>query len=119
MDPKLKCRPRRGPGKRSEPGESPRRGKPRDFEEWKALATWGKLPPWEPRAPGYQLRLARETAGLTQAEMAARLGVTQQAVARAERWDSNPTFRLLEAWAQVVGAGLELEIRPRKEARRP
>jgi transcriptional regulator with XRE-family HTH domain len=62
--------------------------------------------------PGYRLRKSREEAGLTQAQMADRLGVTQQAVARAERADSNPSFRLLEAWAEALGARIRLEIVP-------
>jgi transcriptional regulator with XRE-family HTH domain len=87
------------------------RTRPRPFEEWKALAAWGQLPDSEPRPPGYLLRLARERAGLTQAELARRLGMSQQAVARAERWESNPTVRLLEAWTQALGARLILELR--------
>jgi DNA-binding XRE family transcriptional regulator len=87
-----------------------RRRRPRSFEEWKALSSWGRLPAWEMPSAGYQLRRAREEAGLTQAELARRLGVSQQAVARAERWDSNPTFRLLESWSAAVGASLRLEI---------
>jgi DNA-binding XRE family transcriptional regulator len=87
-----------------------RRRRPRDFEEWKALAAWGKLPTWEARAAGYQLRLARETAALTQSELAARLGISQQAVARAERWQSNPTVHFVERWAEALGARLDFEI---------
>ena len=94
-----------------------RRRRPRAFEEWKALASWGKLPPWEGRAPGYQLRLARESAGLTQAELAERLGVSQQAVARAERWASNPTVRFIEQWALALGARLVLAIEREDESR--
>lgn len=88
------------------------RRRPRSYAEWSALARWGRLPPWEPTVPGYLLRQARESAGLTQAEMAERLGVTQQAVARAERADANPSFRLLEAWAEALGSRIRLEIEP-------
>jgi ribosome-binding protein aMBF1 (putative translation factor) len=94
-----------------------RRRKPRSFEEWKALASWRELPAWELRSPGYQLRRAREAAGLTQAELAARLSVSQQAVARTERWNSNPTVRVLEVWAEALGGRLELEILVREDAR--
>lgn len=62
--------------------------------------------------PGYLLRKAREDAGLTQAQMAERLGVTQQAVACAERADANPSFRLLEAWGEALGCRIRLEIAP-------
>jgi DNA-binding XRE family transcriptional regulator len=85
-------------------------GKPRDFEEWKALRRWGKLPPAEAGVAGYLLRLAREDAGLTQAKLALRLGITQQAVARAERWQSNPTCTLLRSWAEACGRVLVIEL---------
>ena len=104
----LRVRPRRQPP-RLLPGVA--RTRPRAYEEWKALAAWGQLPAPERRPPGYLLRLARERLGLTQAELAARLNLSQQAVARAERWESNPTVRLLEAWAQALGARLILELR--------
>ncbi len=94
-----------------------RRRRPRDYEEWKALSSWGKLPPWEPRAPGFQLRRARESAGLTQQELAERLGISQQAVARAERWQSNPTVRFLESWALALDGHLQLEIEPGGDSR--
>lgn len=86
------------------------RRRPRSYAEWSALARWGKLPPWEPPRPGFLLRQAREQAGLSQVRMAERLGVTQQAVARAEGADSNPSFRLLEAWASALGGQLEWRI---------
>lgn len=86
------------------------RSKPRAYEEWRALREWSRLPPWEPVRAGFVLRAAREAAHCTQAELAARLGVTQQAVARAERSDSNPTAALLDAWARALGTRLQLEI---------
>ena len=89
-----------------------RRTRPRAYEEWKALREWGRLPEWEPLRAGYELRAAREAAGITQAELAARLAVSQQAVARVERAGSNPTAALLEAWSRVLGARVRLEIVP-------
>ena len=61
-----------------------RRSRPRSYLEWKTLRRWGALPAVERRIPGYLLRLARERAGLTQREMAARLGCSQQAISQAE-----------------------------------
>lgn len=87
-----------------------RRTRPRSYLEWKTLRRWGRLPSWEPLRPGYLLRLAREEAGLSQADLADRLGVTQQAVARAERWDNNPTVRLLDRWAEACGGRLRIEL---------
>ena len=87
-----------------------KRRKPRDFFEWRTLRAWEKLPGWEELPPGYLLREARERAGLTQRELAARLATTQQAVSQAERWDANPTVALMRRWADACGAVLEIEI---------
>ena len=93
-------------------------GKPRDFTEWKALRRWGRLPEAEAGVAGYLLRLAREDAGLTQAQLARRLGISQQAVARVERWSSNPTCALLRAWAGACGRTLLIELVNRDEETR-
>jgi DNA-binding XRE family transcriptional regulator len=88
------------------------RGRPRSFFEWATLRRWGKLPPWEVDQAGYLLRLAREEAGLTQSELAARLGVSQQAVSRAEAWTSNPTVGLLRRWLGACGWTMRIEAEP-------
>ena len=86
------------------------RRRPRAFLEWRQLRTWGKLPGREASVPGYLLRTAREMAGLTQAKLAEKLGITQQAVARAERWGSNPTVDLMNRWAKACGQRLEIRL---------
>ena len=86
------------------------RGRPRAFLEWETLRRWGKLPEWERQVPGYLLRGVRERAGLTQKELGLRLGITQQAVAQAERWDANPTVDLIRRWAAACGASLDLRF---------
>ena len=86
--------------------------RPRDFIEWTTLREWGELPYWEIDPPGYLLRLAREAAGLTQAGLAGRLGVTQQAVAQAERWDANPTAAYMDRWARACGTRLTIRFDP-------
>jgi transcriptional regulator with XRE-family HTH domain len=60
--------------------------------------------------PGYLLRHARLAAGLTQQTLADRLGITQQAVSRAERWSSNPTVGLMRRWLEICGCRLELLV---------
>jgi len=60
--------------------------------------------------PGYLLRIARESAGLTQVQLAEQMGITQQAVARAERWGSNPTIAFMRRWARACGQSLELRF---------
>ena len=89
------------------------RRKPRSFLEWKTLRRWGALPDWEETPPGYLLRLAREAAGATQEEMGRRLGCSQQAIARAARWTSNPTVGLFRQWARALDCDLEIELRCR------
>jgi transcriptional regulator with XRE-family HTH domain len=54
------------------------------------------------------IRNARREAGLTQAELAARLGTTQSAIARLERVDSNPRVGTLEAALAALGRVLDL-----------
>jgi len=87
------------------------RVKPRGFIEWKTLRRWGQLSGSERGVPGYLLRLAREETGLTQAELASKLEVSQQAVAQAERWQSNPTVAFMASWMRACGRELELGYR--------
>ncbi len=89
------------------------RSRPRAYAEWKALRRWGKLPAWEPPAAGYALRAAREEADMTQARLAERLGISQQAVAQAERVSANPTVDLISRWARACGADFVVELRRR------
>ena len=86
------------------------RRRPRAFLEWRTLRRWGKLPDREAEVPGYLLRTVRESAGLTQAQVAEQMGITQQAVARAERWNSNPTVAFMRRWARACGQHLEIRI---------
>ena len=89
------------------------RRRPRDYDEWRTLRRWGMLPDWEIEPPGYLLRMARERARLSQRALAERLGVTQQAVAQAERWDANPTVAFLRRWARACGTDLAIAFRSR------
>ena len=88
------------------------RRRPRHFAEWRTLRRWGKLPPWEQDVAGYRLRLAREDAGLTQAGLADRLGISQQAVAQAERWSANPTVEQIRRWAEACGLTFRMVLEP-------
>lgn len=87
-----------------------RRRRPRSYVEWKTLDRWGALPPWEETPVGYLLRRAREEAELTQNEMGRKLGCSQQAVAQAERWASNPTVRFVRDWASSLGQDLDISL---------
>lgn len=52
------------------------------------------------------LKLARARAGLRQADMAARLGITQQGYAKLERFGANPTLRTILQAERVLGLDL-------------
>jgi transcriptional regulator with XRE-family HTH domain len=56
--------------------------------------------------------MARLDAGLTQAQLAARLGFTQPAVARLERHDANPTVATLDRALRAIGRRLTSEPAP-------
>ena len=58
------------------------------------------------------VRQARRSAGLTQTELAARLGTTQPVVARLERVDANPTWGTLLRALHAAGHDVELVRRP-------
>ena len=57
------------------------------------------------------LRWARKRAGLTQAELARRAGLSQPAVARLEDPDHNPTLDMLERVATALGTRLEVGLK--------
>ncbi len=90
-----------------------KRRRPRSYLEWKTLRRWDAIPDWEEVVPGYLLRYAREEAGLTQQEMSRRLGCSQQAVAQAERWKSNPTVGFVGEWARVLDLRLDVSLATR------
>jgi len=62
-----------------------------------------------------QLAEARQTSGLTQAELAQRLGVSQAQVARIEKhgYDAN-TLNTLRRYVQALGEGFSLEVKVRR-----
>jgi transcriptional regulator with XRE-family HTH domain len=59
-------------------------------------------------SPPLLIREARKRAGLTQAQLATRAGVTQPVIARLERGGGNPTFETLERVLHAAGHRLEL-----------
>jgi transcriptional regulator with XRE-family HTH domain len=61
------------------------------------------------------LRDARSRAGLTQAELARRLGISQAAVAKLERHQANPTIATLEGALRGTGQQLVLSAEPLSE----
>lgn len=65
------------------------------------------------------LRWARQDAGLSQAALAKRLGVTQQAIAKVEHPDANPTLDTLLRVAAALGMSLSLDRAAERPQRRP
>lgn len=57
-----------------------------------------------------ELVALRDRHGLTQHEMAYRMGVSQPTVAAFERYDSNPTLATIRRYAVAVGARFRIEV---------
>ena len=57
------------------------------------------------------LREARESAGLTQADMAERLGLSQSQVSKCERGERRVDVIELREWCKAIGIGLPTFIR--------
>lgn len=62
--------------------------------------------------PGTAIRSARLEGGLTQAELAHRIGVTQSVVARWERGAVEPRISTLERIADALDAHLTVDLAP-------
>jgi transcriptional regulator with XRE-family HTH domain len=60
------------------------------------------------------IRRSREAAGLTQAELAERIGTTQSAIARLESAGANPRVETLLRAVEGAGQELEVTVRPRR-----
>ncbi len=56
------------------------------------------------------LTAARSRAGLTQEELAARMGTTQSVIARLESGRAKPSTRTLERYARATGSKLRITL---------
>lgn len=61
---------------------------------------------------GWQLQLARKDAGLTQAQVAARMGTRKSAISRMEQHAADIRLSTLQRYADALGCSLMLELRP-------
>lgn len=68
---------------------------------------------------GVMLLSARQQAGLTQAELARRLGTHKSAISRMENHAEDIRLSTLQRYAEAVGCFLSLELRPEAEATIP
>jgi len=71
---------------------------------------------WEASEPSYQVTRLRILRGLTQAELARRVGTQQPSIARLESGRDEPTLSFLRRVAEALGARLEVRIVPLEEA---
>ena len=62
--------------------------------------------------PGYQVARLRLIRGLTQAELAARIGTQQPSIARIESGRITPSIALLRKIGEALGARLEVSLIP-------
>src|ERR1700761_7478999 len=60
-----------------------------------------------PGSTGANLRLARQTRGFSQQQLASMAGVTRQAVSAVESGHSDPSLRVALALAQALGLSVE------------
>jgi predicted transcriptional regulator len=69
---------------------------------------------YERLKPEFALALAlikaRERAGMTQAQVARRMGTTQSVVARIESGQNPPNLKTLERYADAVGRRIEVKL---------
>lgn len=75
---------------------------------------------YEAMAPEFELAAAiiaaRTKAGLTQAELAERIGTKQPYVARLESGTTNPSHKTLERIAEATGSRLRIRFEPQPSA---
>jgi predicted transcriptional regulator len=64
------------------------------------------------RHPGALVKEARRGAGMTQAELAKRLGTKQPVIARLESPRSNPRFETVRRALAATGHDVEMRLRP-------
>lgn len=78
------------------------------------LASPAVLAAYQALAPEYEtakeLIAARTSAGLTQSEVAERMGTTQSVIARLESGKAAPSLRSVQRYAEAVGARAVLRI---------
>jgi ribosome-binding protein aMBF1 (putative translation factor) len=65
---------------------------------------------------GEAVRLRREELGMTQAQLAAAVGMQQPAIARFEAGGTMPTIVMLERLARALGMRLTVEMEPLNKA---
>ena len=66
--------------------------------------------------PGYQVARLRIKQGLTQAQLAERVGTKQPSIARLENGEGSPSLSFLQKVAEALGAEVKLHLVPKTPA---
>ena len=66
---------------------------------------------YKPDDIGAELAIIRKVKGITQKELANKVGTKQPGIARAEKWGQWPTLRLLYKMAKALNCHLEIEVK--------
>jgi predicted RNase H-like HicB family nuclease/DNA-binding XRE family transcriptional regulator len=91
-------------------GKSPPR--PRVRHKAKGERKLWKVPVAPSLAAAIHVRWARQRLGLSQGQLAARVRVSQQQIAKLENPDENPTLKTIEKVAKALGMELHLSFGP-------
>jgi len=86
-------------------GEAP----PRPKRRRKTVDTW-QVEVSPALSVAVQIRWARQDAGLSQQELARRIGVSQQQIAKLEQPTSNPSLGTLSKIAEALGVHVDVEF---------
>jgi len=65
---------------------------------------------YKPTHIGNELGVIRKMKGITQKELAEKIGTTQSGIARAEQWGRWVSLRLLHKMAKALGCYLDIKI---------
>jgi DNA-binding XRE family transcriptional regulator len=87
------------------------------FSDWEAekIKDPDFLAAAEKLEPGYQVARLRMLRGLTQAQLAERIGTHQPSIARLENGTSTPSLSFLAKIAEALGARIELRLIPEEK----
>jgi transcriptional regulator with XRE-family HTH domain len=66
--------------------------------------------------PGYQVARMRLLLGISQEELAKRVGTKQPSIARLESGERKPSLVFLERVAVAMGASVEVRLKPKEES---
>lgn len=86
-----------------------------EYEKWRDQQMQDPefLAELEKLEPGYQVARLRVRLGLTQAQLAERVGTKQPSIARLESGTSSPSLSFLEKVAEALGAEMKINLIPK------